>query len=193
MANFEIAYDITMKNEGGYSNDPVDSGGETFKGISRKNHPSWSGWVLLDGMKKQINFPKSALLDNVLCGKVKEFYKKMFWDVYALDSFSSQSIANEMFDTGVNMGTVKAAKFLQTAINKLNKGGSVCKNLVVDGKVGPGTIEAMNACIKAKGDTYLYKVMNILQGSFYIDIMDNNESQEKYAYGWLDRVEFIKR
>lgn len=44
MADFKIAFDITNKTEAGYANNPDDSGGETYAGISRNNWPYWEGW-----------------------------------------------------------------------------------------------------------------------------------------------------
>lgn len=41
MAEFNIAFQKTLTHEGGYVNDPEDSGGETYKGISRNNHKNW--------------------------------------------------------------------------------------------------------------------------------------------------------
>lgn len=35
MAIFNSAFKITMGNEGGYANNPDDSGGETYAGIAR--------------------------------------------------------------------------------------------------------------------------------------------------------------
>lgn len=51
MANFKEAINKTLKFEGGYVNDPDDSGGETFLGISRVNNKSWKGWKLLINVK----------------------------------------------------------------------------------------------------------------------------------------------
>ena len=192
MADFSIAYKITMKNEGGYVNDKDDRGGETFKGIARKYHPTWSGWELVDSMKSKPQFPSCALNSTVIQLHVDKFYKSNFWDVNLLDEFTSQMVANEMFDTGVNMGVQTAAKFLQITLNKLNKVGSLYPNLVEDGKIGNNTIKSLNACIKYKGDSYIYKILNLLQGERYLDLMDKSETQEKFAYGWLDRVDFIK-
>lgn len=192
MADFSIAYKITMKNEGGYVNDKDDRGGETFKGIARKYHPTWSGWELVDSMKSRLQFPSCALNSIVIQPHVDKFYKSNFWDVNLLDEFTSQMVANEMFDTGVNMGVQTAAKFLQITLNKLNKVGSLYPNLVEDGKIGNNTIKSLNACIKYKGDSYIYKILNLLQGERYLDLMDKSETQEKFAYGWLDRVDFIK-
>lgn len=41
-----------MKIEGGYSNYTEDSGGETIYGISRRNHPNFSFFLTIDGIKK---------------------------------------------------------------------------------------------------------------------------------------------
>jgi lysozyme family protein len=193
MANFKQAFDITSGNEGGYSNDPADSGGETYRGISRKYHPSWSGWVIVDSYKTKPGFPKNMAADVQLNNEVESFYKMLYWDINLLDDFSSQEVANEMYDTSVNMGTVKAAKFLQKALNVLNKNGSLYTDLVEDGKIGFNTLKAMKTCIDAVGAEFIYKVLNILQGNQYIEIMTNNPTQEKFALGWLRRVDFIKK
>ena len=44
MANFTQAYNLTSAHEGGYVNDALDRGGETYRGISRVYHSSWNGW-----------------------------------------------------------------------------------------------------------------------------------------------------
>jgi lysozyme family protein len=53
MAHFKTAYALTMGHEGIYSNNPKDRGGETYKGIARKFHPSWEGWKAIDRMKNK--------------------------------------------------------------------------------------------------------------------------------------------
>ena len=40
MADFLKAFNKIIVNEGGYVNDKDDKGGETFMGITRKNHPN---------------------------------------------------------------------------------------------------------------------------------------------------------
>ena len=47
MAQFKIAFQKTLLHEGNYSNDPSDLGGETYKGIARNIHSSWSGWRII--------------------------------------------------------------------------------------------------------------------------------------------------
>jgi len=193
MANFNKAYNITLKHEGGYSIDKDDAGGETYKGVARKYHPSWDGWVIIDNYKNQSDFPNNAYNDVALDVEIKKFYKANYWDVNLLDSCSSQDVANEMFDTGVNMGIGRAAKFLQRALNNLNKNEKIYKDITEDGKIGKNTLKALDACIAYRGDENIYKILNILQGMHYLDYMKKSSTQEKYAYGWLSRVNFIKK
>jgi len=192
MANFIEAYNITMKNEGGYANDPTDVGGETYKGISRRYNPSWNGWIIIDEYKTKPGFPNTAYNDANLNSKVKEFYKAMYWDVNLLDEFTSQKLAEEAFDTGVNMGVGRAAKFLQKALNLLNKNGTIYPDIVEDGQVGQNTLKALNSYLAYKDESFVYKIMNILQGMHYIEYMTKSPTQEKFAFGWLERVDFIK-
>jgi lysozyme family protein len=52
----------------------------------------------------------------------------------------SERIAEELVDTGVNMGPPVAAMMLQRSLNALNGQGKYYPDIAVDGDVGPGTI-----------------------------------------------------
>jgi len=185
MANFKEAYDKTMGHEGGYGNDPDDVGGETYKGISRVYNPSWSGWIVIDAAKNGPDFPSSLDANVALQNSVGEFYKDKYWDVNRLDVFP-QSVAEEMFDTGVNMGVGRAARFLQKALNYLNRNGKLYGDLDVDGKIGPASLNAMAAC--KNDERVILAMLNTLQGMHYMNYMDKSPSQKKYARGWFKRV-----
>ena len=135
MADFNQAFDITMGHEGGYANNKLDTGGETYRGVSRNNWPDWEGWRLIDRLLMGV---QSDQIDVVLAksvalqAMVPKFYKKEFWDVMRLDEVENQAIANELFDTGVNMHWKVAAKFLQEAL-VLALGPD---SLEIDGKIG---------------------------------------------------------
>jgi len=180
MADFNEAFNATMGHEGGYVDDPTDSGGETYRGISRRFNPGWPGWKFIDVMKPNID-------DDHLDKFVRKFYKMLYWDKNRLDEFD-QKTANEMFDTGVNMGARKAAKFLQRALSALNRNGQLFPDLVDDGVIGNKTFSAMLRIAKEKDGDVLLKIMNVLQGMHYIDYMKKSPEQEKYARGWFKRV-----
>lgn len=190
MANFKPAFDLTMGHEGGYSNDPDDSGGETYRGIARNFHPAWEGWKILDQYVIKDN---AALLKDVRLNKLVEtFYKAEFWDKFKGDEIPSSLLANELFDTGINTGIQDGIEFLQIGLNVLNRNQALYADMAVDGIFGTATMINLKTYLKTDPDVLLYKVMNVLQGKHYIDIMLKKGSQEKYARGWFNRVEISK-
>lgn len=186
MGNFDKAFQITLGHEGGYSNDANDPGGETIYGVARTKNPTWEGWPLLDNFKKdKINFPKNALADSSILSHVKALYKKKYWDVHLLDTLNSQEIANELFDTGINQGTGKAASFLLLALDLLNRGGKDYADVSQDGIVNPSDITAVNI---HKRPQNILKTLNGLQFMHYYTITRSNPKFEDYFNGWLNRV-----
>jgi lysozyme family protein len=190
MANFSEAFEHTMGMEGGYANDPTDAGGETFMGVSRVYNPGWYGWILIDAEKDEPDFPFCLGDDDDLYDAVEDFYKDKYWDVNRLDSFGSQAVAEEMFDTGVNMGIGRAARFLQKSLNYLNRDGRLFNELVVDGAIGPASLKVLKIVIDDGDEIVLLAMLNTLQGNHYMNYMDKNPSQKKYARGWFKRVKF---
>ena len=90
MANYKEAIAKVLKHEGGYVNDPDDKGGETYKGISRKNWKVWSGWKIIDNSKSLANFPKCLYVNTLLNEYVIDFYKRNFWVPIGGDSIKDQ-------------------------------------------------------------------------------------------------------
>lgn len=185
MADFKAAYKIVMKNEGGYANNPNDRGGETWKGIARKIHPKWPGWEEIDALKKKSNWMALLKQSNAIQMLVELFYEDNFWDEMLLGLINNQRIAEECFDTAVNMGTGRAALFLQRALNVTNKSGKEYPDLKLDAQIGEKTIATINGHKRPKD---VLKVLNCLQGAKYIEICEANPSQEEFMSGWLTRV-----
>ena len=113
MANFYIAFKRTAQFEGGYVYDPDDNGGETYAGISRKANPKWVGWKTIDAAKKKSNFPKNLKSDIILQTQVKTLYKTNYWNTIWGDKITNQDVANDLYDTGVNMGVAMSIKLAQ--------------------------------------------------------------------------------
>lgn len=121
MADFDNAFKKLSVKEGGYVNDRDDSGGETYRGISRRHNPNWNGWEIVDNYKKRYlgNALKKKLnADDKLQDLVREKYKRDYWDVFELDSVPNQLIAFQMFDTNVNCGQTAAIKFAEKALDR---------------------------------------------------------------------------
>ena len=158
MADFEIAVKKTLDLEGGYVNNPNDYGGETKFGITKRWYPD-------------VDIP------NLTIEGAKEIYKKDFWDRLKLDYVKSQAIADEMFDTAVNMSWFDAAKILQKSLNLLRK-----DQLKVDGLIGPMTLAVMNSY---KPSTALLIALNGYQFMNYEEQASENPVQKNFIKGWL--------
>lgn len=111
MADYNKYYPKLRVFEGGWVHNPNDSGGETFMGITRRYHPNWDGWKRVDDFKKRSGFPRNANNDSQLREKVRQFYKKEYWDAVWADKIKSQKLAEQIVDTGINMGQVWAIRF----------------------------------------------------------------------------------
>ena len=185
---FEEAYSTTLGHEGGYGNDPDDTGGETYKGISRKNWPKWVGWKLVDrAKKKRRTFPESLDTNKGLPDAVKEFYKEHFWTALKCDAVSkiSRKIAIELFDTGVNCGKPNATKFLQRALSR--NGFGFFDTLTDDGKIGDVTINALEVLLP-KYESQVFKSQTGEQYNHYVSITNRKPTQKKFFRGWMKRI-----
>ena len=121
MATFDDAYKNLSIKEGGYVNDSDDSGGETYRGISRRYNSSWDGWNIIDEYKRRYkgkSLSKVLDADDRLQESVKELYKDKYWDIFELDDIPSQPIAYQRFDTCVNCGSAAAIRFAQASLGE---------------------------------------------------------------------------
>lgn len=167
----EIIDDI-LRTEGGYVNDPADSGGETHWGIteSRARQSGYNGDMR--------TMPRSV---------AEQIYAEDYWDAVRGTSMAalSPAIAEEVVDTGVNMGPHRAVRFLQRALNVLNVGGELYADLVVDGKAGPATLAALEAYLAVRSEAVLLTALNCLQGAAYIELAERREKDQRFVYGWI--------
>jgi len=188
VADFQAAFDRTLKHEGGYADIPDDRGGETYRGISRKWNKDWPGWDIIDDLKKSYTGPhfNSALSRNKsLTESVRDFYEQEYWKQLRCSEIDSQVIANEIFDTAVLMGKSWAIRFLQRGMNALNRTGATYSDIKVDGRIGAKTLQILKECLSHNNEGLLLKIMDGLQLGRFIKIMDKDPSQEQFARGWI--------
>ena len=191
MATFGIAFARTMGIECSYDNNPNDKGGETCWGIARNYHPKWQGWGRVEGLKRTCmdgdSVDEKALAkllanDPLILKAAKEFYKKEFWDKVKGDSIEHQFVANEVFDTAVNMSPKRAIEFLQKSLNKLNRNEDYYPDMVVDGMIGPTTLNALRVFLARDSVGYLLKSQNGFQFEYYAE-----NSSEDFFRGYLNK------
>ena len=191
--DFQISFNKALSSEGFISNNAFDKGGFTYKGISRIKHPAWPGWKIINNIYRSTDYQSVQLLNNntVLQNEVKEFYHTEFWNKLQADLLPTQNIANELFESSINLGVPAASEILQRAINLLNRNTHLYPDILVDGIIGTQTLAALNKSIAANGEKLLFNLLNFYQAKRYIEIMERDHSQEIFI-GWFSRIEIIK-
>lgn len=165
MASFELAIGKTLLWEGGYSNHPSDSGGETYEGISRNNWPNWPGWALLDSVQD-----KQTLRSNpTLQGLVVDFYRQNFWQY---NGINDQDVASKVFDLSVNVGKYHGVKILQQAAG-----------VETDGHYGPKTEGAVNAHPIGS----LTSIIRVSAENYHREVVISHPEDAIFLANWLKR------
>jgi len=113
--NFEKGLKFVLAREGGYSNHPNDSGGETNKGVTHKTY---------DAYRKSQNLPTRSVKD-ITDKEVKDIYYNNYYKASGADKIGDPKLATVVLDTAVNMGVSRA----KTMLNKSN--GNVDKYLAL--------------------------------------------------------------
>ncbi len=169
-----------IRVEGGYVNDPADSGGATNYGITEAVARENGYTGNMRDLPSEVAF---------------EIYVGRYWEPLHLTAVElmSTDIAAEMADTGVNMGIKRAAKFLQRSLNVLNNKGKIYPDLTVDSQLGAKSLRALGDYLAYRGkegESVLLKMLNSLQGSFYVVLSERREKDETFVFGWFKhRVE----
>jgi lysozyme family protein len=173
--SIDTLIDNVIAIEGDYSNHPADRGGPTRWGVTEavaRAH-GYSG-----DMRR---FPRS---------EAAAIYKRKYWSRPGFDKINKYvpGLAEEMFDTGINMGPGIATGFLQRALNVLNRNGRDFPDIAVDRKIGGQTLRALEAYLNKRGsngEAVLLKAVESLQGARYIKLAEKRRANEAFVYGWL--------
>jgi lysozyme family protein len=115
MTNFDRAFDALLGNEGEYSNNPKDSGGETNFGITAAVARAYG---------------YNGSMRDMPVSTAKAIYRAKYW----LKQFDDMpyAVAFQVFDGAVNSGVGQSVKWLQRAVGVKD-----------DGIIGPLTMAAI--------------------------------------------------
>lgn len=173
--------DRTIGKEGGYANHPADPGGETMWGITLRVARA-NGYT---GPMSQLPRATAARIY-----RSEYFTKPGFERILAV----SERIAEELFDTGVNMGVAAQIpqRFLQRSLNLCNRRGRDYGDIGIDGVIGGGTMAAIQSLFARRGRAYaedlILKCLNGFQFARYVEISENggpNDKDEEFFCGWI--------
>lgn len=150
------------------TDDPRDPGGHTAWGISRRYHPDWPGWAMIDsGITSGPEFEDM----------VSAFYRETYQGLWTAAPVRVREV---LTDTAINMGSTYAVQLMQDAMNHL----AGVKYVVVDGKLGPLTVGALK---RAEHDGLAF-TMCALRMAEYNRRARRDQNKRVFLSGWLNRV-----
>lgn len=162
MSRFEDCLARILKHEGGYVNDPLDSGGRTNLGVTQRVWEEFVGHPVTEADMKALT-PE----------KIAPMYKLKYWNPSYCEVLP-KGLDYVVFDFAVNAGTGRSVKTLQQAIG-----------CVSDGVIGPKTMAVIN---DANPKDLIAKFSDA-RADFYQGIVARKPDQARFIKGWLNRVE----
>lgn len=158
---FTDAYNSVLHEEGGYVNDPADSGGATNRGITQATYDVYRA------SKKQLR----RRVQYLTYAETEDIYKGIWKDCKADELPQGLNIMH--FDFAVNAGNHRAAVTLQR-----------CLGTTDDGIIGPKTL----AAAWEKNSEQLIKAYAESRRGFYRSLAERRPKDKKFLNGWLKRT-----
>lgn len=116
--NFDQAFDILLRHEGGFSDHAADPGGKTRFGIT-------------EAVAREVGYRGD--MRELPLDLAKRIYKDRYWDAVRAEELP-EAIRYAVFDAAVNSGPRQAIRWLQRAVGAKD-----------DGIIGPQTLAAVRA------------------------------------------------
>ena len=157
-SNWIKCLETILHHEGGYVNHPKDPGGETNLGVTKRVYEDFGGTKDMKDLTRE---------------DVEPIYKKNYWDRVKGDDLPA-GLDLCVFDFGVNAGTGRAAKYLQTMIGT-----------VADGGIGPNTLKKLNDYVEEHGIEDAIKNYQSDRQKYYESI----STFDTFGKGWTRRVD----
>lgn len=162
MADYTKLVPIIKKWEGGFVNDPDDSGGATNKGITLKTFRSFYG------QNKTVED-----LKNISDQQWIHIFLNGYWNKCQASNINNQSVANIFVDWAWGSGPGTAIKQVQKIVGT-----------DVDGIVGVKTLDAINS----KDPKTLFNAIKKARIEFVENLVKQRPKDAKFLQGWKNRI-----
>lgn len=163
--NFYACLQFVLLDEGGYTDNPNDSGGPTNKGITAHEYAAWC----------QIHRSPPGDIRTITDATVAAIYQQQYWLPNCEPLPKGEDYI--LFDMNVNMGPTQATKILQRALKVAD-----------DGHFGVITMAAaLRADVKA-----LLGTVSDLKVDFYKGLEREQPKDTVFDKGWMNRVANVK-
>ena len=162
--------------EGGYVNDPNDSGGATNHGITEQ-------------VARQHGY--TGPMQSLPKGMAQDIYIRSYIEQPKFDRVLAMSpaVGTKLVDAGVNAGPGRAARWFQQSLNDLSRAGRDYPPIKVDGAIGRDTLSAYAALEKRRGRVkaceLTLKLLDGYQTAHYAQLAQG-AANASFIVGWLD-------
>jgi lysozyme family protein len=164
---FDTSLAFVLKWEGSkFTNDPADRGGPTRFGVIQKTY---------DAFRQGQGLPVRSV-EAITMDEVGAVYRRDYWNKVKGDDLGDP-LDLVAFDTGVNMGVGRSAKFLQQSLG-----------VGVDGAIGSQTLNALAGADKEATATRFLS----LREQFVRGIVQRDATQQRFLNGWLNRLNDLR-
>jgi len=164
---FDTGLAFVLKWEGSkFTNDPHDHGGATRFGVIQTTY---------DTFRKGQGLPVRSV-EVITMDEVGAIYQRDYWNKVKGDDLGSP-LDLVAFDTAVNMGVGRSAKFLQQSLG-----------VPADGAIGSQTLQALAGTDRAATATRFLD----LREQFVRAIVQRDPTQERFLKGWLNRLNDLR-
>ena len=163
MSIFSDCLAFTLKEEGGFSNNPNDPGGATMCGVTLNVYRAWKN--------NQSLTPDD--LKNISQQELSDLYSQKYWVPSSCDKLPI-GISLSVFDMSVNAGVGRSIRLLQSSIGAIS-----------DGSIGPQTLSK----VASFDATDVINKLADQHTSFYKSL----PAFKYFGKGWLSRVDSRKQ
>lgn len=193
MGNWDSAYDLSAKNEGGISKDSKDTGNyyevngvEMF--AATRYGQTFENWLTYNKKKKpttgeEFNDLKEEF-EKVSKEDVKASFKAQYWDRYNLDKITDDKVASNVYDAMINqrytLGGSGSHETLSDVLNSLGYETDANTSFPTNEKA----IDALNKAIGEKGGEAVNKAYSDRREKSYM----GSKTVDKHGKGWLKRL-----
>ena len=164
---FAACLAFTLSQEGGYVNNPNDSGGATNCGITQATYDAY----------RAANKLALVPVSGITHAEVAAIYHANYWNAMDCDQLP-EPVDLAVFDFGVNAGISRSVRYLQ-----------ILCDAAPDGVIGPATLAAV-----AQHDPHdLATGLLQARGHYYQQCVTVNPKNSVFLQGWQNRVKALQQ
>ena len=165
---FNKAIKFILDREGGYANNPADSGKQTMYGITEKVYFDWQKKV------KGVHYYKG--IKEITLEEAKDIYWDFYWEESKAEEFS-YPVALVIMDTSVNFGVSNGITFLEESLG-LKQTGIMTEKLE-------------NLLHENDNVAFALKIVeNRIKYRYFR--CEEDKTQEVFKDGWINRDNFLR-